>query len=93
MGCESTQHEDDHREFDEIDSDCDEGLVVFVEAPVATEPGEGALDDPASWQDGDAALNRWPSNDLDCDGLGARKRRGERRPGIADSAKTCRSQG
>ena len=49
-------------------------LEVLGEAAVAADPGEEALDHPASGQDGEADLIGELANDLDDDGGGAATR-------------------
>ena len=44
---EPAQHDADHGETDEGDDVTNVALEVAGEAPVAADPGKGALDDPA----------------------------------------------
>ena len=63
-------------------------LEVFGETPVATDPSQGALDDPAFWQN-DEAMQLVTLDDLDGPGSGLRQGRRELRPlivGIGEDA-------
>ncbi len=46
---ESSEHKPDARQSDEGESGSVEVFVVLGQAPAAIDPGDGALDDPASW--------------------------------------------
>ena len=50
------EHTVDRGEIDQGFADLGQLLVVFAEAPVATEPAQGSLHDPATRQDEEVAL-------------------------------------
>lgn len=81
-GCESGEHESNHRELDEGDGYGGEVLVISDQAPAAEQPRERALDDPAPRHDDEAGPTIGSFDDLDPDRVGSRERAGELRPGV-----------
>lgn len=60
------EHDVDHGELCEAFGDDGEGFVMSHETAVAAQPGEGALDDPSSADDLEAAVVVDPFDDLEC---------------------------
>lgn len=69
MGCEFTEHDADHGEVDEGDGAARIALEVFGQASTSADPGEGAFDDPALWED-DEAVSLGALDDLELPGAG-----------------------
>jgi hypothetical protein len=66
---EAAQHDADHGEAEEGGDGWGVALEVAGQAAVATDPGEGALDDPALGQD-DKAMGIAALDDLQVPGTG-----------------------
>jgi len=67
-------------------------LEVFGQATAASDPGEGALDDPTLGED-DEAMKLATRDDLDLPGSGACNRGGELRPAIAGVGENAFDEG
>lgn len=67
-------------------------LEVFGQASAASDPGEGALDDPTLGEH-DEAMKLATRDDLDLPGSGARNRRGELRSAISGIGEDALDEG
>ena len=81
-GCQSAKHDADHGEADEGGSLAGVALVVAAQTPVAADPGQGTLHDPAFRQHHEAVHIR-ALDDLKPPRAGVRDQRSHLRPLIA----------
>jgi hypothetical protein len=83
VGCgEALEHESDHCDADKGCNGARVAFEVSSEASASTDPGQGALDDPALWQDFEV-LKVGAFDDLDCPGSCPRDGGGHFRPLVA----------
>ena len=83
---QASQHDADHGEAEEGGDGSRVTLEITGQASVAADPGKGALDDPAFWQD-DEAVRIAALDDLQAPGAGPGDELGHLRPLIAGVGK------
>jgi len=60
----ATQHQADHDDVDHRFTGRFLGFVVLAPPPIVIEPGEGALNDPTTGQNGETFLLLWTEHHL-----------------------------